>query len=106
LPPPPVEKEDEEENDDDDLPRSRRWTMDRIVKVLPSVVECHMANDCEAVPSWAMLPSAKYSGGKMPFDRFVAAYFAENGIVDVPDGPAGRTSTVVIPDKDFLGIPG
>jgi hypothetical protein len=103
LPPPPIEGEN-----DDDPPRSRRWTTDRIVEVLPSVVECHMANVCEALPAHEseMLPSAK-SSGKMPFDRFVTAYFAENGIVDVPDGrPGGRTSTVMIPDKEFLGIPG
>ena len=66
-----------------------------------------MANACEAVPAHegAMLPSAK-SSGKMPFNLFVASYFAENGIVDVLDCPGGRTSTVVIPDKEFLGIPG
>ena len=103
LPPPPIEGEK-----DDDPPRSRRWTTDRIVEVLPSVVERHMANVCEALPAHEseMLSSAK-SSGKMPFDRFVTAYFAENGIVDVPDGrPGGRTSTMMIPDKEFLGIPG
>ena len=72
------------------------------------MVERHMANVCEAVPTHesVMLPSAK-SSGKMPFDWFVTAHFAKNGIVDVPDGRlGGRTPTVMIQDNEFLGIPG
>jgi hypothetical protein len=106
FPPPSGDDEDNNSNKKFDDP-SLLWTIDRIVEVLPSVVENHILNVCKAVPSERKkLPTAKSLGKKMPFDQFIASFFAENGILDSPGGPGGRTSTVVIPDEEFLRIPG
>ena len=96
----------EDDNKKGDDPPPPLWTINKIVEMLPSRVENHIINECEGLPAErTILPTAK-SSGKMPFDRFIATFFTDNGIMDSPDGPGGRISTVVLPDEDFVRILG
>lgn len=82
------------------------WSMDSIVKVLPSAVLDHLCQVCEAAPKpygeKLSVAQASQSSGRVSFDKFLLRFFAENGITVLPDDVGG---VAVLHDDDFMKNP-
>jgi hypothetical protein len=82
------------------------WTTDKIINLLPNLVQSHIHHACKVVSNSEKERLADTTLGKISFDKFLKSFFTENGIVDKPIGPAGQTITAVIPEEEFVNMVG